>query len=139
MALFGFGKKKEEVKEAACCCGSTPAPEVKAGPACACNGNAPEFVASEGCCCGGSECGIKSIKVLGPGCKSCHELNEASIAAVKELGMDLEVEYITDMEKIVSYGVMSMPALVINEKVVSMGKALKTAEIISLLKKLGYC
>ena len=53
--------------------------------------------------------------------------------------MDLEVEYITDMEKIVSYGVMSMPALVINEKVVSMGKALKPAEIINLLKKLGYC
>ena len=53
--------------------------------------------------------------------------------------MDLEVEYITDMEKIVNYGVMSMPALVINEKVVSMGKALKPAEIISLLKKLGYC
>ena len=45
MALFGFGKKKEEVKEAACCCGSTPAPEVKADPVCSCNGNAPEFVA----------------------------------------------------------------------------------------------
>lgn len=139
MALFGFGKKEEVKEKTSCCCGNTPAPEVKAEPACACNGNAPEFVASEGCCCGGSECGIKSIKVLGPGCKSCHELNEASIAAVKELGMDLEVEYITDMEKIVSYGVMSMPALVINEKVVSMGKALKPAEIINLLKKLGYC
>lgn len=54
-------------------------------------------------------------------------------------GMDLEVEYITDMETIVSYGVMSMPALVINEKVVSMGKALKSADVIKLLKKLGYC
>ena len=140
MALFGFGKKKEEVKEdTSCCCGSTPASEVQAEPACACNGNTPEFVAGEGCCCGGGECGIKSIKVLGPGCKSCHELNEASVAAVKELGMELEVEYITDMEKIVSYGVMSMPALVINDKVVSMGKALKTTEIINLLKKLGYC
>lgn len=137
MALFGFGKK-EEKKETACCCGSTPAPEVKAEPVCACNGNATEFTASEGCC-GGGECSIKSIKVLGPGCKSCHELNEASIAAVKELGMDLEVEYITDMEKIVSYGVMSMPALVINDKVVSMGKAMKSADIIKLMKKLGYC
>ena len=137
MALFGFGKKKEEVKETACCCGSTQASEVKAEPVCSCNGNAAEYVASESCC--GGECGIKSIKVLGPGCKSCHELNEASIAAVKELGMDLEVEYITDMETIVSYGVMSMPALVINEKVVSMGKALKTAEVIKLLQKLGFC
>lgn len=138
MALFGFGKKKEEVKETACCCGSTPVPEVKAEPVCSCNGNAPEFVASEGCC-GDGECGIKSIKVLGPGCKSCHELNEACNAAIKELGMNIEVGYITDMETIVSYGVMSMPALVINEKVVSMGKALKTAEVIKLLQKLGYC
>ena len=138
MALFGFGKKKEEVKETSCCCGSTPTPVVKAEPVCSCNGNAPEFVASEGCC-GDGECGIKSIKVLGPGCKSCHELNEACNAAIKELGMNIEVEYITDMETIVSYGVMSMPALVINEKVVSMGKALKTAEVIKLLQKLGYC
>ena len=138
MALFGFGKKKEEVKETACCCGSTQASEVKAEPVCSCNGNAPAFVASEGCC-GDGECGIKSIKVLGPGCKSCHELNEACNAAIKELGMNIEVEYITDMETIVSYGVMSMPALVINEKVVSMGKALKTAEVIKLLQKLGYC
>lgn len=53
--------------------------------------------------------------------------------------MNIEVEYITDMEKIMRYGVMSMPVLVINDKVVSMGKALKTAEIINLLKKLGYC
>lgn len=124
MSLFGFGKKKEEAK---------------AAPACACNGNAAEYTSIESCCCNDGECGISSIKVLGPGCKSCHELNESSIAALKELGIKLDVEYITDMEKIISYGVMSMPALVINEKVVSMGKALKTADIINLLKKLGYC
>ncbi len=118
MSLFGFGKKKEEAK----------------APACSCNGNAVEYVAEEGCCCGAGET-IQSVKVLGPGCKSCHELNEASIAAVKELGLDIEVEYITDMEKIVSYGVMSMPVLVVNEKVVAMGKALKTAEVVKLLQK----
>ena len=136
MALFGFGKKKEEVKEnTSCCCGSTPAPRVQAETACACNGNAPECVAGEGCCCGGGECGIKSIKVLGPGCKSCHELNEASVAAVKELGMELEVEYITDMEKVMEYGVMSMPAIVVNEQLVSMGKVLKAADVEKLLGK----
>lgn len=137
MALFGFGKKNEENKNTSCCCG-TPVQETKAAPTCACDGNAPVSVAAE-CCCGGAECSIKSIKVLGPGCKSCHELNEAAKATVKELGMAIDVEYITDMEKIVSYGVMSMPALVINDKVVSAGKALKTAEIIKLLTTLGYC
>ena len=104
---------------------------------CACKGPVKDEKTFGGCSCGSSD--ITSVKVLGSGCKSCHELNEAAIAAVKELGMALEVEYITDMEKIMGYGVMSMPALVINEKVVSAGKALKTADIIKLLKKLGYC
>ena len=42
------------------------------------------------------------------------------------------------MEKIMAYGVMSMPAIVINEKVVSMGKVLKSAEVIKLIGKLGF-
>ena len=45
----------------------------------------------------------------------------------------MEVEYITDMEKVMSYGVMSMPALVVNEKVVSAGRVLKASEIEKLL------
>ena len=48
------------------------------------------------------------------------------------------MEYITDMEKIMGYGVMSMPAIVVNEKVVSMGKVLKVTEVEKLLHKLGY-
>lgn len=58
--------------------------------------------------------------------------------AVEELGLDVEAEYITDMEKVMAYGVMSMPAIVVNEQVVSMGKVLKPAEVIKLLGKLGY-
>ena len=51
------------------------------------------------------------------------------------MGLDVEVEYITDMAKVMEYGVMSMPALVVNEKVVSKGKVLKPAEIERLLQK----
>ena len=51
------------------------------------------------------------------------------------MGFTIEVEYVTDMEKIMQYGVMSMPALVINEQVVSMGKVLKPKEVETLLKK----
>ena len=51
--------------------------------------------------------------------------------------LDAEVEYITDMEKVMSYGVMSMPAIVVNEQVVSMGKVLKVAQVEELLKNLG--
>ena len=55
--------------------------------------------------------------------------------AVNNIGLNIEVEYITDMQKIMEYGVMSMPALVINEKVVSQGKVLKEADIAKFLNK----
>ena len=147
MGLFGFGKKKEEVK-GRCCCGSVPVEEsanecccgfapVKE-PECGCNGPVSEdktFIAEEGCCaCGGNGC---HIKVLGAGCKSCHEQHENVKKAVADMNLDAEVEYITDMEKVMSYGVMSMPAIVVNEQVVSMGKVLKAVQVAELLKKLG--
>lgn len=124
MALFNFGKKKEENK----------------APACACNCGCPTSEATEvvNTCCGEAVNGICCIKVLGSGCKSCHALLEASKEAVKNMGLSVEVEYVTDMEKIMEYGVMSMPALVVNENVVSMGKVLKAAEVEKLLHKLGF-
>lgn len=122
MGLFGFGKKKEEEKKAAtCCCGFDAKTEE-----------------SSGCCCGGVGEGISSIKILGAGCKSCHEQYENAKTAVRAMDLSVEVEYITDMEKVMEYGVMSMPAIVVNEKVVSMGKVLKVADIEKLLHKLGY-
>ena len=121
MALFNFGKKKEEEKKTpACCCGNT------------------EAKAEETACCCAPVDGICCIKVLGAGCKSCHEQYENAKAAVKALGLPVEVEYITDMEKVMAYGVMSMPAIVVNDKVVSMGKVLKAADVEKLLHKLGF-
>lgn len=129
MALFNFGKKKEEKKAPTCCCTASQAEET-AG----CCGSDSKEEESAGCCCGAPVEGICCVKVLGAGCKSCHEQYENAKAAVKALGLDLEVEYITDMEKIMGYGVISMPAIVVNEKVVSMGKVLKTADVEKLLR-----
>ena len=53
------------------------------------------------------------------------------------MGLTAPVEYITDMEQVMAYGVMQMPAIVVNEQVVSMGKVLKAAEVEKLLRKLG--
>ena len=131
MALFNFGKKKEEEKKS-CCCGSEVKAEQAAG--CCCGSEAKE----ENTCCGAPVDGICCIKVLGAGCKTCHEQYENAKAAVAALGLNIEVEYITDMEKVMEYGVMSMPAIVVNDKVVSMGKLLKAAEVEKLLRKLGY-
>ncbi len=77
------------------------------------------------------------IKVLGAGCKACHEQYENVKKAVENMSLDADVEYITDMEKVMGYGVMSMPAIVVNEQVVSMGKVLKTAQVEELLKERG--
>lgn len=131
MALFNFGKKKEEETKS-CCCGSESKAEETAGCCC---GSAPKAEAAS--CCGKAVEGICCVKVLGAGCKSCHEQYENAKAAVKSAGLSTEVEYITDMQKIMEYGVMSMPAIVVNEKVVSMGRVLKAAEVEKLLCKLG--
>ena len=131
MALFNFGKKKEEEKKP-CCCGSESAAEASTGCCC---GSAPKAEAAS-CCCGKAVEGICCVKVLGAGCKSCHEQYENAKAAVAALGLKVEVEYITDMEKVMEYGVMSMPAIVVNDKVVSMGKVLKAADVEQLLRKL---
>ena len=76
---------------------------------------------------------VKSVKVLGAGCKACHEMYENTRKAIKNAGMDIEAEYITDMEKVMSYSVMSMPALLVNDKIVSVGKVLKPGEVEKLL------
>lgn len=126
MSLFGLGKKKEEKEQPSCCCGTEN--KVKEAASCAC-----EVTEQNNTCCGEKVDGICCIKVLGAGCKSCHEQYENAKEAAKNLGLDVEVEYITDMEKVMSYGVMSMPAIVVNEQVVSMGKVLKASEVEKLL------
>ncbi|MGM9588017.1 MAG: thioredoxin family protein [Candidatus Limivicinus sp.] len=133
MALFNLGKKNEEKKADNCCCGSGATAE-EAASCCCGSGATAEEAAS--CCCGAPVEGICCVKVLGAGCKSCHELYENAQAAVKSLGLPIEVEYITDMEKVMAYGVMRMPALVVNEQVVSIGQVLKAAEVEKLLRKL---
>ena len=88
-------------------------------------------------CCGQQVEKVCCIKVLGAGCKSCHEQYENAKAAVKAMGLPVAAEYITDMKQVMTYGAMSMPAIVVNEKVVSMGRVLKAAEVEKLLRKLG--
>lgn len=81
--------------------------------------------------------GIWRVRVLGTGCASCQALYENTKKAVQQMGLTVEAEYVTDLQKVMEYGVMSMPALVVNEKVVAMGKVLKPAEVEKLLHKSG--
>lgn len=127
MSLFGASKNKGEDKKITCACnvgGQSTTTE--------------DNVNKESTCCGNATDGICCVKVLGAGCKSCHELYKYTQEAMKNMNIDVEVEYVTDMKKIMTYGVMSMPALVVNEKVVSMGKVLKSTEIEKLIHTLGF-
>ncbi|KEZ84817.1 MULTISPECIES: thioredoxin family protein [Clostridium] len=74
------------------------------------------------------------IKILGSGCKKCITLKENTEIALKETGKEAEIIKVMDFKDIMAYGVMTTPALVINEKVVSFGKVLKPKEIIKILE-----
>jgi small redox-active disulfide protein 2 len=73
------------------------------------------------------------IKILGTGCVKCNHLEAAARTAISELGLDIELVKVTDPGEIVSWGVMSTPALVIDDEVVSVGKVLSAADIKQLL------
>lgn len=79
---------------------------------------------------------ILTIKILGSGCKSCITLAENVKTALEQSKIDANIEKVTDFEEIAGYGVMSTPAIVINEKVVSYGKVLKPKEVVKVLEKL---
>jgi small redox-active disulfide protein 2 len=73
--------------------------------------------------------------VLGSGCAGCKQLATATKEALAILGMDTTIEHVTDYAKIAAYGVMTLPALVKDGKVVSYGKVLKTEEVVKILQK----
>ncbi len=76
-----------------------------------------------------------SVKVLGSGCAKCNQLEAATKAALEQLGMDTAIDHVSDFAQIATYGVMTTPALVVDGKVVSYGKVLKTDEIVKILQK----
>ena len=69
------------------------------------------------------------IKILGPGCHRCHQLDKTTREVDKELGIDANVEYIQDIKKIVEYSILTTPGLVVNEELVCSGRLPSKAEI----------
>ena len=75
------------------------------------------------------------IKILGTGCPKCKNLEKATRDAVSELGIDAVVTKEEDIMKIMGYGVMRTPGLVVDEKVVASGRLLSVDEIKELITK----
>ena len=75
------------------------------------------------------------IKVLGTGCKNCTRLEDLTRQAVAELGLDAEVTKVSDLQSIMAYGIMSTPALVIDEEVRLAGRVPRLDEVKTLLTR----
>jgi small redox-active disulfide protein 2 len=76
---------------------------------------------------------MKKIQILGTGCAKCKKLAENAKLAAESLGLEYEMEKVTDLNEIMSFGVMTTPGLVIDGKVVAAGKLPSPAEIEKLL------
>ena len=73
------------------------------------------------------------IKVLGPGCARCHQLEQTTREVVKELGIDAEIEDVKDVKKIMEYPILTTPGLVIDEKLVCSGKVPSKSEVTAFI------
>lgn len=69
------------------------------------------------------------VKVLGPGCKNCKKLEENTRAALAELGIEATIEKVENMGEMMAYGIMSTPALVVDEEVKFAGKIPSVKEL----------
>ncbi len=76
---------------------------------------------------------MKKIQILGPGCPKCKKLAENAEIAAKELGIEYELEKVTDINEIMGFGVMLTPALLIDGQVKVVGKAPSPDEIRQML------
>lgn len=73
------------------------------------------------------------IQILGTGCPKCRKLTETAEAAARELGLDFEMEKVTEIDKILAYGVMMTPGLAVDGKVKSVGKVPSLEEVKKML------
>lgn len=73
------------------------------------------------------------IKILGSGCASCKKLLAITESAVKELNADVDIIYVTDIDEIISSGIMSTPGLLVNGTLKSAGRILSKKEVMKII------
>ena len=79
---------------------------------------------------------IKSIKILGrDGCRNCSRMFQDTIDILAEKNISCDCQHVTDLQQVMSFGIMSLPGLVINDKVVSYGKILSKADILKFIEE----
>ena len=73
------------------------------------------------------------IKVLGPGCARCHQLEQTVKDVVSELSIDAEIKKVSDIKRIMEYPILTTPGLVIDEKLVCSGRVPNKAEVTTFI------
>ena len=73
------------------------------------------------------------IEILGMGCATCNKLEDTVRLAIREMGIDAQIDHVRDIKKIMAYGVMTTPALVIDGEVKVAGKIPSLAEMKQLI------
>jgi small redox-active disulfide protein 2 len=134
--LFSKNKKKEN----SCCCGDMSGLIEKDTQDISLKREEDTGYSCEEGCCDTVTVNDKAglvIKILGSGCKNCITLADNVKKVLEELQLKADIIKVTDFAEITSYGVMSTPALVVNEKVVSYGKVLKPEEILKILNQIS--
>jgi len=76
---------------------------------------------------------MKKIEILGPGCPKCQKLLSLTEAVAKDIGVECQIDKVTDIQKITAYGVMMTPALVVDGVVKVVGKVPPVEEIKNIL------
>lgn len=77
------------------------------------------------------------IKVLGSGCANCRTLEARTVAALDALGVEAPIQKVTDFSEIASWGVMSTPALVVDDHLILAGRVPSVDELATILKGVG--
>ena len=78
---------------------------------------------------------MKKIQVLGTGCAKCHKLTDTAQRAARQIGLEYELENVTDVMRFADFGVMSTPALVVDGKVVVAGRVPSVDEVARLIEQ----
>ena len=102
------------------------------GSTCFSSGTMPHYDLKQG---GDASAQTERILVLGAGCPECRSLERSVQRALEEMNANVTVGHVTDYAEMAKYGVMSTPALVIDGKVVSAGRALNQKDVLRLLKE----
>ncbi len=78
---------------------------------------------------------MKKVQILGSGCTKCNQLVEETKKAATSLGIEIELEKVTDFTEIMKFGVTSTPAFVVDGKVIFSGKTMKAKELEKILNE----